>query len=96
MHKHIEKIKKYEQKPFVIKNFISLKEAKIFQNLYDNLPVEIDNKRQKIIKKKWSTKFYSDLQKIYIDKLNTNLRSYKMDNPLTKNGDKNKWQRYNQ
>ena len=44
MHKFLEKIKRYEQKPFVIKNFISLDEVKLFQKLYNELPVEINNR----------------------------------------------------
>ena len=46
MHKFLEKIKNLEQKPFVIKNFISLDEVKLFQKLYNELPVEINNRRQ--------------------------------------------------
>ena len=64
MHKFLEKIKSSEQKPYVIKNFISLDEVKLFQKLYNELPVEINNRRQKIIKKKWSVDFDINLQKI--------------------------------
>ena len=52
MHTFIEKIKKIETKPFVIKNFINKKEIENFQKLYTELPIEINNQRQKIIKKK--------------------------------------------
>ena len=86
MHKFLEKIKSLEQKPYVIKNFISLDEVKLFQKLYNELPVEINNKRQKIIKKKWSLDFNVNLQKIYLEKLNLNLSNFKMDNPKTKDG----------
>ena len=48
MHEFLEKIKSLEQKPYVIKNFISLDEVKLFQKLYDELPVEINNKREKL------------------------------------------------
>ena len=68
MHKFLEKIKSLEQKPYVIKNFISLDEVKLFQKLYNELPVEINNKRQKIIKKKWSLDFNVNLQNIYLEK----------------------------
>ena len=62
MHKFIQNIKKFESNPFVIKDFINEKEILLFQKLYKDLPIEINNKRQKIIKKKWSKNFYSDLQ----------------------------------
>ena len=51
MHKFIEKIKKNESGPFVIENFINTNEIKLFQELYRDLPLEINNTRQKIIKK---------------------------------------------
>ena len=60
MHKFIDDIKKYEAKPFVIKKFIDSEDIERFQSLYKELPVEINNQRQKIIKKKWSSNFYSD------------------------------------
>ena len=62
MHKFIEKIKNLSEKP-KINNFINKEEIKIFKKLYEELPVEINNVRQQIIKK-WSIKFYPDLQKI--------------------------------
>ena len=52
MHTSIEEIKKHETKPFVIKNFINEEEIEKFKKLYLELPVEINNQRQKIIKKK--------------------------------------------
>ena len=87
MHKFLEKIQSYEQKPYVIKNFISSDEVKLFQKLYNELPVEINNRRQKIIKKKWSVDFDENLQKIYLDKLRLNLSNFQMDNPKTKDGE---------
>ena len=51
MHKFIEKIKRIESKPFIIKDFINKKEIENFQKLYEELPIEINNQRQKIIKK---------------------------------------------
>ena len=65
MHKLIDKIKKNENKPFVVSNFLNQDEIKLFQKLYNDLPLEIDNKRQQIIKKKWSKNFYPDLQGKY-------------------------------
>ena len=51
MHKNLEDIKKLEKKPFVVKNFLSKSEIDLFQKLYKELPIEINNTRQKIIKK---------------------------------------------
>ena len=84
MHKFLNKIKKFEQKPFVIKNFINMDEVKLFNKLFQKLPIEINNKRQKILKKKWSSNYEPDLQKIYLEKLNLILENFSMDNPKTK------------
>jgi hypothetical protein len=85
MHKLIDKIKKNESRPFVVNNFLAQNEVELFQKLYTELPLEIHNKRQKIIKKKWSIDFYSDLQKIYNEKLKLVIGNFKMDNPRNKN-----------
>ena len=84
MHKNLEKIKNLESKPLIIKNFINSKEIEIFQNLYRELPIEIDNKRQKIIKKKWTVNFYEDFQLRYIEKLKSIINDFEMDNPNSK------------
>ena len=88
MHKFIEKIIKFESKPFVVSNFLDKEEVKLFQKLYKELPIEIDNKRQKIVKKKWSDDFYKELQKKYKKKLKEVIGDYEMDNPDTKEGTK--------
>ena len=86
MHQKIEKIKKNETRPFIIKNILNKKQIKIIQNLYKILPIEINNKRQKIIKKKWVTSFNPDLQKIIIRKIKKKIGNFKLDNPKNKNG----------
>ena len=88
MHKFIEKIKKFESKPFIIENFLNKEEVGLFQKLYEELPIEINNKRQKIVKKKWSDEFNKDLQNIYIKKLKRVISNFEMDNPKTINGTK--------
>jgi hypothetical protein len=57
MHKQIIKIKKYEGNCFVIKNFLTNAQVAKIKKFYKNLPVEIYNKRQKIVKKNgcWET-----------------------------------------
>ena len=84
MHQEINKIKKYEGKAFVIKNFLTKAQVKNIQILYKKLPVEINNKRQKILKKKWSTHFLKEIQKIFLKKLKKKIGSFKCDNPKTK------------
>ena len=86
MHKFIKKIKQFEKKPFVVKNFINSKEVENFIKLYKELPIEVNNQRQKIIKKKWSSNFFPDLQMIYKEKIKSVIGDYKMDNPNTKDG----------
>ena len=88
MHKFIEKIKKFEAKPFIVNNFFNNEEIELLQKLYDELPVEIDNKRQKIIKKKWPIDFNKELQIKYTQKLKEVIGDYEMDNPDTREGKK--------
>ena len=88
MHKFLEKIKRLETRPCVINNFLNNEEVKLFKKLYEELPIEINNKRQKIIKKKWSVEFNKELQIRYTQKLNDIIGDYEMDNPETKNGSK--------
>ena len=52
MHKNINKIKINEGSPRIIENFLDANEIKKFQDLYNRLPIEINNKRQNILKKK--------------------------------------------
>ena len=86
MHKFIEKIRKFENKPFVVSNFLDKNEIRLFQTLYEELPIEINNKRQKIVKKKWDIRFQKELQIDYIKKLKGIIADFEMDNPCTKDG----------
>ncbi len=88
MHKFLEKIKKLETRPRVINNFLNTEEVRLFKKLYEELPVEINNKRQKIIKKKWAIEFNKELQIRYTQKLKEIIGDYEMDNPETKSGSK--------
>ena len=58
MHKFIKKIKQFEEKPFVVKNFINSKEIENFIKLYQELPIEVNNQRQKIVKKNGQVIFF--------------------------------------
>lgn len=84
MHTKIDEIKKNESKPIIVKNFLDKAEILKFQKLYSDLPVEVDNKRQKIIKKKWSINFEKELQINYKNKLKSIIGDYQMDNPNSK------------
>ncbi len=86
MHKFTEKIKKFEQKPYIKENFFDTEEIEKLIDLYFLLPIEINNERQKIIKKKWSINFSPDLQRIYNKKLNSLIGPFEMDNPVNKEG----------
>ena len=84
MHKLLDEIKKNEGKTRVVKNFFDSEQVNALLKLYKNLPVEIFNKRQNIMKKKWSDNFEADLQKIFNDKLKVEIGDFFMDNPKTK------------
>ena len=86
MHRKLKQIKKNERSPLVIKNFLTKNQIKKIQDLYKNLPIEINNKRQKIIKKKWIISFYPDLQKLIIKKIKKKIGNFKLDNPKSKDG----------
>ena len=86
MHKFIEKIKQFESRPFIVNDFLREEEVKLFQKLYNDLPIEINNTRQKIVKKKWADQFNKELQLNYTQKLKKFIGSYEMDNPDTKDG----------
>jgi len=88
LHKFLEKIKKLETRPRVINNFLTTEEVRLFKKLYEELPIEINNERQKIVKKKWAIEFNKELQIRYTQKLKKIIGDYEMDNPETKNGSK--------
>ena len=79
MHKNINEIKINESSPMVIKNFLNSDEIQEFQELYNNLPVEINNKRQNILKKKWLKSFSPELQKKYLNKFKEFIGNFTMD-----------------
>jgi hypothetical protein len=86
MHLQIAKIKKNETNSFIIKNFLTKIQIRKIKTLYKNLPIEINNKRQKIKKKKWTKFFLQSLQKIFLKKIKKKIGPFKMDNPKTKEG----------
>ena len=81
-----QKIKKNEGRPLIIKRILTKIQIKKILNIYNNLPVEINNKRQKIKKKKWISSYEPNLQALIIKKIKKKIGDFKLDNPRTKDG----------
>ena len=80
MNLNIEKIKKLETPPKIIKNIFNKDEINNFLKLYKNLPVTVHNKKQNVIKKRWLQGYDPKLEKIFCDRLNKEIGNFKMDN----------------
>ena len=80
MHKNIEKIKKLESSPKVIKNLFNNKEIEKFLELYKNLPTTVHNKKQNVIKKRWLKNYNEELEKLFYKKVKEEIGDFKMDN----------------
>ena len=86
MRKEIEKIKKTESPPRIIKNLYSEEEIKEFLKLYNDLPITVHNKKQNVIKKRWLEGYNEKLEKLFCNRLKKEIGDFKMDNLLDKNG----------
>ena len=80
MHKNIEKIKKFEGPPKVIKNLFSISEIDKFLKLYQELPTTVHNKKQNVIKKRWLKNFNNELEALFYNKVKNEIGEFKMDN----------------
>ena len=80
MNKNIDKIKKLEGSPQIIKNFLNKKEIEKFLNLYQNLPTTIHNKKQNVIKKRWLKNYNEELESLFYKKVKNEIGEFKMDN----------------
>ena len=80
MHKQIEKIKKIEGQPKVIKNIFNKVEINKFIDLYNELPVTVHNKKQNVIKKRWLIEYSKELQELFYKRLNNEIGDFKYDN----------------
>ena len=80
MHKNIEKIKKFEGPPKVIKNLFSRNEIDKFLKLYQELPTTVHNKKQNVIKKRWLKNFNDELEALFYNKVKNEIGEFKMDN----------------
>ena len=85
-HIYIEKIKSFESSPKIVQIF-SEKEIKMMQELYENLPDRVFNKKQNIKKKVWIQNYNKELDKIYFDKVKKILGDFKMDTLKSESGE---------
>ena len=87
MHKNIDKIKKLEGSPKILKNLFSKSELEKFLNLYHDLPTTVHNKKQNVIKKRWLKNYSEELENIFFDKLKNQIGEFKMDNLKDENNE---------
>ena len=80
MREIIEKIKKFESPPKVIRKLFSDKEIQEFLKLYKNLPTTVHNKKQNVIKKRWLQGYDEKLEKLFCERLKKEIGDFKMDN----------------
>ena len=80
MNNLLKEIKKLESTPKVIKNIFNQNEINDFLKLYHDLPVTVHNKKQNVIKKRWLQGFNKNLEKIFCERLEKEIGSFKMDN----------------
>tara|TARA_B100000963_G_scaffold294396_1_gene265020 strand:- start:664 stop:1371 length:708 start_codon:yes stop_codon:yes gene_type:complete len=86
MHTQIEKIKKNEGKPKVLKNVFSKNEIDNFLKLYDELPITVHNKKQNVIKKRWLYDYGKELEALFYKRLSNEIGEFKYDNLRTEDG----------
>ncbi len=86
MHKEIEKIKKNEGKPKVLKNILNNQEINKFIKLYEELPITIHNKKQNVIKKRWLSGYGEELERLFYSKLKNEIGDFNYDNLKDENG----------
>ena len=87
MHKNIDKIKKLEGSPKILKNLFSKPELEKFLNLYHDLPTTVHNKKQNVIKKRWLKNYSEELENIFYNKLKNEIGEFKMDNLKDENNE---------
>ena len=80
MHKEIEKIKKLESPPKIIKNLFNDNEIIKFLDLYKKLPLTVHNKKQNVIKKRWLKDVNLELENIFFKRVKNEIGDFKMDN----------------
>ncbi|MDA1198305.1 MAG: hypothetical protein O3B80_04410 [Proteobacteria bacterium] len=86
MNENIDKIKSLESSPRIVKNFLNSKEIDMFLELYDELPITVNNLKQKVIKKRWISGFGKEQEKILRHRIKLEIGNFTMDNINEKNG----------
>ena len=86
MHKQLEKIKKNESKPRVLKNIFNKEEINKFLKLYEELPITVHNKKQNVIKKRWLFDYGKELEELFYKRLSNEIGDFKYDNLKTDDG----------
>ena len=86
MSEKIEKIKKTESPPKVIRNMFNSGEIEEFINLYNNLPITVHNKKQNVIKKRWLQGYSKKLEDIFYERVSKQIGSFEFDNLKDENG----------
>ena len=87
MHKNLDKIKKLESSPKIIKSLLSKNEIEKFLSLYQNLPTTVHNKKQNVIKKRWLKNFNDELEELFNKKLKNEIGEFRMDNLKDEKGE---------
>ena len=80
MHINIDKIKKLEGSPQIIKNLFTKSEIEKFMDLYLNLPTTVHNKKQNVIKKRWLQNFNKELENLFYERVKNIIGDFRMDN----------------
>ena len=80
MHKNLDKIKKLESSPKIIKNLFNKNEIEKFLKLYQDLPTTVHNKKQNVIKKRWLVNYSEELENLFYNRVKNEIGEFKMDN----------------
>ncbi len=80
MHKNIDKIKRLESPPQIIRNLFNKDQLEKFLKLYEKLPTTVHNKKQNVIKKRWLKNYSLELENLFYEKLRNEIGDFEMDN----------------
>ena len=86
MHENLNKIKSLEGSPKVIKKFLNSNEVEKFLKLYSELPVTVNNLKQKVVKKRWISGFGKEQEQILRERIKLEIGDFVMDNINEKDG----------
>ncbi len=86
MSEKIEKIKRLESAPKIIRNLYSKDEIEEFLKLYKSLPTTVHNKKQNVIKKRWLQGYNEKLEKLFCERLKKEIGEFSMDNLQDEDG----------